>query len=177
MGAIWSPIPTRLMDDDDYLELDEAAALLLLQLYILCDGYGLAPAGPRWLARRTSLKEPEAAMKALDGSFVKLYQAEGKKYVFIKKYEYDLNAQIKRKRGKPKYPAPPWPGAWDSDEAKGSPTADQGQTKGALRADQGQTKGRPRAADRKTERKKERKKEKARAQDADLLSLEGYDVG
>jgi hypothetical protein len=172
MGAIWSPIPTRLMDDDDYLELDEAAALLLLQLYILCDGYGLAPAGPRWLGRRTSVSDPAKAIKALEDRFVRLYEADGKPYASIKRYDHDLNAQFKRKRGRPKYPQPPWPGSWDVPEDG----ADQGQTKGRPTADQGQTKGRPTAADREKERKKERKRDKSAAVIADPLSLEGYDV-
>jgi len=149
MGAIWSMVPKRLMDDDDFLECGEGSALLLLELYILCDGYGLVPVGPRWLKRRTNVDDPEKAVtQLLAGSFIKAYTVNGRKYASIIGYEHDIPAQFSRKRGKPQYPPPSWPGPWETQHAtlghpKDALRADQGQTKGTLGADQGQTRGVP----------------------------------
>ena len=150
MGAIWSLIPNRLLDEEQFLDLEEGSTCLLLQLYVLCDGYGLAPGGARWLARRTNCTDPAAALDQLEhAGFAITYEAQGKRFVSLTHYEADIPASFARKRGKPKYEAPPWPGPWDAAGA------DQGQTKGALRADQGQQ----------IERKRERKRKKERKRD------------
>ncbi len=150
MGAIWSLIPNRLLDEEQFLDLKEGSTCLLLQLYVLCDGYGLAPGGARWLARRTNCTDPGAALEELEGSgFLMTYEADGRVFVSLTHYEADIPASFARKRGKPKYEPPPWQGAWDA------PRADQGQTKGTQGADQGQQ----------IERKRERKRTKERERD------------
>ena len=150
MGAIWSLIPNRLLDEEQFLDLEEGSTCLLLQMYVLCDGYGLAPAGVRWLARRTNCIDPEKALSQLSRcGFLILYENAGRQFASLTHYESDIPASFARKSGKPKYEPPPWPGAWD---ALG---ADQGQTKGALRADQGHLIEREKRKKRKKEREKD----------------------
>lgn len=150
MGAIWSLIPNRLLDEEQFLDLQEGSTCLLLQLYVLCDGYGLAPGGARWLARRTNCTDPQAALDELETSgFLLTYEADGRVFVSLTHYESDIPASFARKRGKPKYEPPKWHGAWDA------PRADQGQTKGTQGADQGQQIERKRERKRKKERKRE----------------------
>lgn len=124
MGAIWSMVPNRLLDEEAFLELSEGATCLLLQLYVLCDGYGLAPAGVNWLRRRTNCVDPKKALEELEGrQYVKRYKVGRESYVSLTSYEDHLPKQFTNKRGRPQYPVDP---------------------KGPLREPQGKTKGTPR---------------------------------
>lgn len=159
MGSIWSLVPNRLLDEEEFLELDEGGTCLLLQLYVLCDGYGLAPAGPNFLRSRTNCIDPEAGLKSLEsrGFIVRYVSDRGRQYCSLSGYEDDIPATFATKRGKPQYPRPPWEGAWSASQGspKGSPGADQGSPKGSPPAPKGVVKEKERGKNRKKRGKNE----------------------